>query len=82
MLKISGSLTKSMGKDWLLEAMESMENCNSRRFPTDPTASTAIIESELKKHKALSINKPFIISQLRHIWLSMHPQILLTRQIF
>ncbi|MCK5214436.1 MAG: hypothetical protein KAR05_03700, partial [Candidatus Omnitrophica bacterium] len=53
-----------MGKDWLLEAMESMENHNSRRFPTDPTTSTAIIESELKKQKASSINKPFIISQL------------------
>ena len=41
-----------------------MENHNSRRFPTDPTTSTAIIESELKKQKASSINKPFIISQL------------------
>ncbi len=49
--------------------MESVENRNSRRFPTDPTAPTAILESELKKFRGLFIGKLFIINDLSHVWL-------------
>ncbi len=39
----SGSFSESVGNNRLKWAMESVENRNSRRFPTDPTAPTAIL---------------------------------------
>jgi len=69
-----------VGNNQLKWAMESVENRNSRGFPTDPTAPAAAIKTERGKTRSLYVNKPFIFSALSIIRPFRHPQILLTRQ--